>query len=142
MAATPKTTPYPLTNFGLQAKSHLKEFRPKMHAALQASGTLDKYAHGQQETAKRVMREMIDQGYNGEEAREVVMPRYITVPSKEEQENFGENPSATPYPSDPQTGPSPTKTAPTNQPSTNPPAVSPPAVSPLAQVLARNSRVK
>lgn len=81
---------YPLTPWGLLYKKHLKENRPKMYAALEKSGELDRAAYEAQEEAKEAVHQSMKRKVPFEAARELALADYILLPAEEDQENLGE----------------------------------------------------
>jgi hypothetical protein len=86
-----KTT-YPISAYGLMAKRHWKEFRPKMVKELEEAGKLEEALHEAQE---RTLDELLDleakleaQGLTKqqacEQAWEMVREKYILLPPEDE----------------------------------------------------------
>ena len=86
-----KTT-YPISAYGLMAKRHWKEFRPKMVKELEEAGKLEEALHEAQE---RTLDELLDLEANLEaqgltkqqacdQAWEMVRERYILLPPEDE----------------------------------------------------------
>jgi formate dehydrogenase maturation protein FdhE len=78
----------PLTQFGLLAEKHWREFLPKMVAELEAKGRLhEMLCTAQQQTATeldRICRQLMGQGLTAQQAHhtawEIVRERYIFLP--------------------------------------------------------------
>jgi hypothetical protein len=81
----------PLTRFGLIAKAHLKEHRPKLYRQLQKEGRLDQFAQERADAAQRVLDELVKKGYPHDGAWEIAKDE-IYLPTEEDVPHLGENP--------------------------------------------------
>ncbi len=76
-----------LQNWVRQAREHWKEFQPKRYSALVRSGTLEAALQDAAERTYRELRELEYQGYDHQDAWEIVRERYLFVPEE------GKNPT-------------------------------------------------
>jgi hypothetical protein len=82
------TKPITLTQYGLMAEKHWREFRPKMVKAMEASGTLQQRLLEAEERTDAEMdeirRKRIQEGWTAQQAHdsawEIVRERYILLP--------------------------------------------------------------
>lgn len=83
---------YPLTGYGLMAKRHWKEFRPRMVREMEAQGKLDEALYEAQETTSAEMMELRaklqkEQGLTAQQAHdqawELIREKYILLPPEE-----------------------------------------------------------
>lgn len=77
-----------LQNWVKQAKAHWKEFRPRLYASLEKSGNLEAALQDAAERTYREVTELEDQGFDHQDAWEMVRERYLFVPEE------GKNPTA------------------------------------------------
>lgn len=81
-----------LNQYGQMALEHLQRFRPTEYKELKASGQLKKHLWAMQDKAMSEITDLVSQGLQEFEAKEIVLPRYIlTTPEKIEQQE--ENPN-------------------------------------------------
>ena len=78
----------PFQNWVNQAREHWKEFQPKRYRELVKSGTLEAALQDAAERTYREATELEDQGYDHQDAWEIVRERYLFVPEE------GEKPTA------------------------------------------------
>jgi len=82
----------PLTQYGLMAEKHWRQFRPRMVRELEAKGTLHEMLLEAEEKTDQEMdsirRKLIQQGLTPQQAHdqawEMVRERYILLPAEEE----------------------------------------------------------
>jgi len=77
-----------LQNWVKQAREHWKEFQPKRYSALVKSGKLEAALQDAAERTYRELTELEDQGFDHQDAWEIVRERYLFVPEE------GKNPTA------------------------------------------------
>jgi hypothetical protein len=71
-----------LQNWVKQAKTHWKEFRPTLYASLEKSGNLEAALQDAAERTYREVTELEDQGFDHQDAWEMVRERYLFVPEE------------------------------------------------------------
>jgi hypothetical protein len=81
-----------------KAKEHWKKYRPKMYAALVASGKLNYHLKQAVERTKDQYCRAIEDGMEPHEAWEAVRESYLFLPSEEDQPSLGEDPNPEPEP--------------------------------------------
>jgi len=77
-----------LTSIGLEAKEHLRKFRPKIYQQLKESGELQDYLLDLQDRAMGQLGQMIENGALYHEAKEIVN-QMLFPPSEEEEPVLG-----------------------------------------------------
>jgi len=84
----------PLTRYGQMAQQQWKAERPLMYARLEAKGKLRQSLIAAQQMCKLEIGNLMDQGYQLNEAEEVAIPMYLFLPSEQEMPRLGQDPSA------------------------------------------------
>lgn len=69
-------------NWKRRAKDHWKEFQPKLYASLEKSGKLEAALEDAAERTYREMTELEDQGFDHQDAWEMVRERYLFLPEE------------------------------------------------------------
>jgi hypothetical protein len=77
-----------LQNWVRQAREHWKEFQPNRYTDLVKSGQLEAALQDASERTYREVTQLEDQGYDHQDAWEIVRERYLFVPEE------GKNPTA------------------------------------------------
>ncbi len=88
LSSSPSPGEIPLTQYGLMAEKHWREFRPKMVAELEAKNRLhEMLLEAEDQTGKemdQIRRQLIQQGQTAQQAHdqawEMVRERYIFLP--------------------------------------------------------------
>ena len=75
----------PLTGWAKDAAKHWRAFRPTMVAEMEAEGRLEEFAVQAAQQARDEFGRMVEKGTHPEAAREMVMSRYIFLPSEDER---------------------------------------------------------
>jgi hypothetical protein len=78
----------------LQAKEHWRQYRPKMYAALEASGQLDQMAREAAQRHEDALYALIQKGLKFHEAEALVREDFVFLPSEEDQPELGAAPEA------------------------------------------------
>ena len=71
-----------LNRFGLMAKEHWKEYRPRMYKELEDSGQLEERLYQAQEQTADMLAELISQGMSDDMAWEFVREQWILLPEE------------------------------------------------------------
>jgi hypothetical protein len=71
-----------LQNWVNQAREHWKEFQPKRYTELVKSGKLEAALQDAAERTYREVTDLEDQGYDHQDAWEIVRERYLFVPEE------------------------------------------------------------
>ena len=77
--------------YGNLAKSEWKRLRPKMYRALVKSGQLDSALEDAQKNTSDMIIDLVLKGMQVHEAKEVVMPMFVSPMSEDDQPNLGES---------------------------------------------------
>ena len=78
--------------WGLQAKEHWKEHRPKMYRQLEESGRLEDALYAAQELTVAAMADLIERGVNWYQAWELIREEWLFLPSEEDVPELGSDP--------------------------------------------------
>ena len=78
-------------HYGNLAKSEWKRLRPKMYRELVKSGQLDSALKAAQEQTSNMIADLILKGMQVHEAKEVVLPMFVSPMSEDDQPDLGES---------------------------------------------------
>jgi len=74
-----------LQTWGIEALRHWKKHRPKMYAHLEKLGLLEQAALDAQERSGEAILDLLQEAVPIEQAKELILPRLIYLPSEEEE---------------------------------------------------------
>lgn len=78
--------PYPLDLLGRQIKTHWHRYRPKMCRALEEAGELDKAIYAAQERTHDALSELVEKGWDWNQAWEALRQEWAFLPAEEEED--------------------------------------------------------
>jgi hypothetical protein len=88
----------PLSSWAVEAKRHLKKYRPKMANELQQQGKLDEWAQNAANRAIDESARMIESGMSCLEAQSEAKRNHLFLPAEEDMTELGADPNALPDP--------------------------------------------